>query len=813
MMSCAEQRRSNRVCRLVGKVVTASNPNQDDFQRLFRERECQPESTDHGTNDQEAVVATRIVPDALMDRQQRDICLTGLLLDEQLVSERQLKESMADWTIHGSESLLDHLVRAGVIRAADREYLSAEVTRRLQRLVAKSSDTAATSATLVSLDQLDPRGDVATLLGVPASRVPHQARQSRRFTEDYTLLRKLGQGGLGVVWLARDNSLKRYVAIKEVTEGARDNPSAISRFRREAVVTGRLEHPSIVPIHQFAEDLETGRAFYAMRFLGKMTLQDAITEYHERRESSDQDPMQLHHLLSAFVSVCQAIAYAHSKGVVHRDLKPENVALDGFGQVIVLDWGLAKLVGDADRLDDLELALGETPDQAHQTVAGQLMGTPMYMAPEQAAGRVDEIDERTDVYGLGAILFAIVTGYAPHELSHRSLSSQSKVDELLTAIMNQPTPHARDLNSQAPPELNAICSRALAKKRYARYQSASDLADDVQRWMAGEPVSAYDEPWHKRVRRWVLHHRRLSQVIAVLATVLLVAAITMGVVTHQNRMTEQDARFDSLRTEARELEIRLGARAATLADHVRFMSELPPIQGIIDAENGELTTDDVTIWRERLQTIFRGLLRSNQDYLKVSYSSVGDEVQELVRVERNAADGSFVRVLPESRLRSFQQHANLDSVLSLSPGDVLLLEGTAVEQEGVTTGAADVTLLAATPIYDEQTGEIFGVVGIEMNLERVLEYLLESATTAASVYVTDASGVIVMHRSRERGLEQGPIDRPITELVPELDGFFDASQPSDTQTDDSSFYATRVRLGSGRDSTVMGLLLTLDDSR
>ena len=382
--------------------------------------------------------------------------------------------------------------------------------------------------------------------------------------------------------------------------------------------------------------------------------------------------------------------------------------------------------------------------------------------------------------------------------------------DLLTAIMSHPTPSAKELNPEIAPELEAICSRALAMKRYARYASASDLAEDVQRWMAGEPVSAYQEPWGRRAQRWVLTHRRSSQFIAAVATILLVAGVTMGIVTHQNGIAEHRAQFENLRAEARELEIRLGARSATLTNHVRFMSELPPIQGIIDAESGDPATDETTVWRERLQTIFRGLLDSNEEYLKVSYSSVDNDVQELVRVERNASDGSIARVLPESRLGSFEVNTNVSSVLSASPGEVFLVDGASIEQEGVTTGAAHLTLLAATPIYDERSGEAYGIVGIEMNLERVLEFLLESTTTAADIYVTDAAGTIVMHRSREQGLEQGLIERPVTDVVPELEGFFTGSGESDVQTDDSTFQAARVRLGARRDSTLMGLVLTLD---
>ncbi|MCG8584487.1 MAG: hypothetical protein MI757_07240, partial [Pirellulales bacterium] len=198
------------------------------------------------------------------------------------------------------------------------------------------------------------------------------------------------------------------------------------------------------------------------------------------------------------------------------------------------------------------------------------------MAPEQAAGRVDEIEQTTDVYGLGAILFAILTGYAPHEKSSDSLTGSSRVTELFQQIVSKSAPNALEINPDAPPELAAVCTKAMANRRYARYATALELADDVQRWMAGEPVSTYTEHWRTRAIRWMGEHRRLSQLFGVLMTVLVVSAITWGISSRQNAVAQRHATYESMKADARELEVSLRSSAEDLAKDARFMASLPP---------------------------------------------------------------------------------------------------------------------------------------------------------------------------------------------------------------------------------------------
>ncbi|MEZ6072120.1 MAG: serine/threonine-protein kinase [Pirellulales bacterium] len=456
--------------------------NSGDYSRLFAEREKRdaagdatttntpiPNANTVSTSSSSANVdATCLYEEDNSQKKERDVAFAVVALEAGAIGERQLAKAVKNWTIHGADSLANHLARERLLSEQQCDTLRSEADHRFKRAVAIMAAQGVNthqSASTSLLAELDAGGRVTNLLGLGCAQTIDEAHRTRSVTTRYQLLRPIGQGGMGTVWLARDDELGRLVAIKEMRSGSADAEGALRRFRREAQVTGRLEHPSIVPVHHLGGDDNASSAFYVMRFLGKRTLEDAIVEYHERRESGDDNPMHLHRLLTAFVTVCQAIAFAHSRKVVHRDLKPENIALDDFGQVIVLDWGLAKLTGRAELQDifgDLEL---EELGAVNQTTAGQVLGTPMYMAPEQAAGRLDEIEPATDVYGLGAILFAILTGFAPHEKSHTSLTSTSKVTELFQAIVSSEAPSALSLNPDAPPELDAVCAKAMANRR------------------------------------------------------------------------------------------------------------------------------------------------------------------------------------------------------------------------------------------------------------------------------------------------------------------------------------------------------------
>jgi serine/threonine protein kinase len=325
----------------------------------------------------------------------------------------------------------------------------------------------------------------------------------------YELGREVARGGMGVVYTALDRELGREVALKVVAAEMAD-PETIARLRREARIIAHLEHPGIVPVHDVGT-LPDGRVFYAMKLVSGKRLDAQIREGPPLGER-----------LRLFLRICEAVAFAHAHGVIHRDLKPENVMVGPFGEVLVMDWGVAK------HREELPATAGggmpAGPRAEHDTAHGTILGTPAYMAPEQARGEIDRVDARADVYALGALLYFLLTGQAPGR-------TKAGPDEPTRTWPGRARPSAivlpRRLAAGIPRALEAICVRALAPEPDGRYPKVDDLAADVGRFLEGERVSAYPEnPW-QRARRFASRHRTaVALVLAylVMRIVLLVVA-------------------------------------------------------------------------------------------------------------------------------------------------------------------------------------------------------------------------------------------------------------------------------------------------
>lgn len=345
----------------------------------------------------------------------------------------------------------------------------------------------------------------------------------------YTVGDTHASGGVGQVWLARDNAIGRDVALKMLREEHEQTENSTARFLTEARVTGQLEHPGIVPVYDLGS--RNGKLFYAMRFVRGETLHDAAQKLAQRRDAGNLDMMSLRRLIDAVVSVANAVAFAHSRGVLHRDLKGKNIVLGDYGEVIVLDWGLARLM-ESEEADPaaLETVTISATDSTARTEDGRVVGTPAFMAPEQAAARRDLMNERTDVYGIGAVLYQVLTGEAPF--------GEGESSRILERVLTEPVARPRTHWQEVPRALDAICMKALSREQSDRYESPSDVASELKRWLADEPVLAYADPILDRLGRWSRRHRSMVAAgIALVATALVALGTTTLLVAKEQRRT------------------------------------------------------------------------------------------------------------------------------------------------------------------------------------------------------------------------------------------------------------------------------------
>ena len=400
----------------------------------------------------------------------------------------------------------------------------------------------------------------------PQPNRPNPVESPARFEA----VRRHAQGGLGEVYVARDHELERNVALKKVRHGFADAPEALRRFLAEAKITGRLEHPGIVPVYSLGTDA-SGRPYYAMRFIDGETLEATLSELHAQQLTRDAWSFELRKLLGRYLQACEAVDYAHSRGVIHRDLKPANIMLGPHGETIVVDWGLAKAV-DASAKPEGDVAANEA--DARQTQMGTLIGTPVYMSPEQAAGKVDDIGPAADIYGLGGVLHSILTGRPP-------VAAETTPDAL--AQLRTGRLELADLNRRRIPKpLVSICRKALASNPVERYVSVRRLIDDVEAWLAGNKPTAHREAFGERVVRWARVHRTAVASLGVFA-VVAVTALSIGLVilsreqkaTEEQRVLAEARRLESDSALAREAEQRKRAEAARkTAEWTEYVSHI-----------------------------------------------------------------------------------------------------------------------------------------------------------------------------------------------------------------------------------------------
>jgi WD40 repeat protein/tRNA A-37 threonylcarbamoyl transferase component Bud32 len=584
------------------------------------------------------------------DHSDRNLLYSMLALQLNFVTRDALLSAMQAWVFDKGKPLGQILHEQGQLAAEHRQTLDQMVLEHFQGY----DETLARPA----FDSLaDPEQTQAYQ--------PSTGANSGR----YRILRPHAQGGLGEVFVALDQEVYREVALKEIQPRYADDAESRGRFVQEAEITGGLEHPGIVPVYGLGVHAD-GRPYYAMRFIQGETLKDAAGKLRDGIGG-----VTLRGLLTRFVAVCNTIAYAHSRGVLHRDLKPSNVLLGKYGETLVIDWGLAKAAGrelihsTAGGFEESALA-PRSGDSSLRTQMGSAIGTPPYMSPEQATGRLEKLGPASDIYGLGATLYTILTGRAP--------VSGHDTAEVLEKVRKGEWRTPRQVNERTPPALDAVCRKAMALRAEDRYATALDLAADIEAWLASEPVRAWREPWTLRARRWLDRHRTLVTTAAA-AVLMSLLALGLGVVLlagtnererHLRAVAEQHEqeareRGDEVQRQRNAIQYNLYVANMNLAQQEWGNGNLAHMRELVDAcipqEAGE---KDLRGWEwHYLNRLRHGELRVLQgqggDINGVAYGPDGDRLASV-------GDDHLVRLWDAAtgqQLRAFKGHT--DDVLCI----------------------------------------------------------------------------------------------------------------------------------------------------
>ena len=376
----------------------------------------------------------------------------------------------------------------------------------------------------------------------PDEQRPVERIVSVRAWTEFEIVNHHQEGGLGIVYRALDRNLNREVALKVIRGKGVNDPETRSQFEKEIEITGRLEHPGIAPVYARGLSPE-GNPFYAMRFVDGHDLSEEIDSFFELAKP-DFSSVGFHRLLNTLISVCQTVAYAHGRGVIHRDIKPLNIRIGKFSETILLDWGLATVVERSDQLrshDESTLILSS------RTSSSASGGTPAYMSPEQLSGL--SASPASDIYSLGAVLYRILTGKSTTE----AIPGFHIREALLEGRIIPP----RDVHPKVPRPLQAICLKALALHPKSRFESAIEMATELERYIAGQPIVCYKESLLERYNRWGRNHRMMIRFLGgclLLATVfsLFMAITTLRLAESRNkqRMQAEMERSEAVRSKS-----------------------------------------------------------------------------------------------------------------------------------------------------------------------------------------------------------------------------------------------------------------------
>jgi len=573
-------------------------------------------------------------------------------------------------------------------------------------------------------------------------------------------------GGLGKIYCGNDTVLHREVAVKFLQEQHVHRPRMLERFVAEAEITSRLDHPNIVPVHGFGWTA-AGHPFYVMRLIRGETLDAEIDRFHAKqiRTALPFRSSEFRDLLQRLKDTCNAIAYAHSRGIVHLDIKPQNILIGKYGETLVVDWGLAATVGREARFrmnGEQTMNLMMTPSANSSSYQGG--GTPAYMSPEQVVWQPPP-GPASDLFCLGATLFKICTGRPPY----RGNRQPKPIDANLA--VDYPLP--REIVRQIPKPLQSICLKAMAMQPEKRYETAQDLAADLDRYLAGAKVHAHTEGPGERVSRFVLQHRRSSGTAAALIGLLLIASVVSSVRYAEIARREADARQTM-----EQLQLQTLAGSARYAAEM-FAGEIQNRWTVLDkaasspllkAQVQKFVSGDVKEFdKTEMQNWLGEQYMHYRDLNAASWFIVAADGTQLVVFPRNRTISEGGNYRFRDYFHGLGKHFEKDN----GPESLKPLRTPHLSVPYVSTNSSRLRVALSVPIWkdEEGVGEPIGVLGLstELGQMKMLENAILIDIRPDQFEGAEQTGLVLQHPQLDQKNEPGQsVPRQFARVSPEI---------------------------------------------